>query len=136
MQVDHFNSNDSIVPDDNSNNNKDDSQTPRNHEENSEDESYGELDSSPQLIDMKSNKIVNEENQILLYMGSSNSTSVSATELTNTCTCLQGLFLQYLHKAVISNLCLYHLYKGISTTVHLTLSLFISLLVCLWNILL
>ena len=59
--------------------------------DNSDNESHGKLESSPQIIDMKLNKIVNQENQILLHMGSSNSTSVSATELTSTSTCLQGL---------------------------------------------
>ena len=125
IQVNHFDSNHSIVQDDNSKNNKDDGQTLCNDKNISEDESHGELDSSPQIIDIKSNKIVNQENQILLYVGSSNSTSVSTTELISTS--LQGLFLQYLHKAVITILCLHHLYKSIFTTVLLILSLLTSL---------
>ena len=76
---------------------------------------------------MKSNEIVDQENQILLHMGSSNYTSVSTTELTSTNNCLQGLFLQYLQEAVISILCLRHFYEGISTTVHLRSSLLPSL---------
>ena len=76
---------------------------------------------------MKLNKIVDQENQILLYIGSSNSASVSKTELASTSTCLQGLFLKNLHNAIISILCLCHLYKSIFTTVHLILSLLTSL---------
>ena len=127
IQVNYSDSNHYIVQDIHSNNNKDDGQTPHNDKDNSKDESHDELDSSPQLIDMKPNKIVNQENQILLHMGSSNSASVFTTQLTSTSTRLQGLFLQYLHKAVISILCLRHLYKGISTTIHLMLSLLTSL---------
>ena len=59
VQVNHFDSNHYIVQDNYSNNNKDDGHTPRNDKDNSKDESHDELDSSPQLIDMKSNKIVN-----------------------------------------------------------------------------
>ena len=47
-------------------------------------------------------------------MGSSNSTSVSPNKhagLTSTSIFVQGLFLQYLHKAVVTILCLCHLYK-------------------------
>ena len=50
---------------------------------------------------MESNTIINQEDQVLLAKGSTNSTSVFATGLTSTSTCLQGLFLQYLRKAVI-----------------------------------
>ena len=126
IQVNHFDSNHSLVQDDHSNNNKDDGQTPRNDKDNSEDESHGELDSSPQLIHMKLNNIVDQENRIILYMGSSSSTSVSTTELTNTRTHIQGLFLQYLCGAEISILCLRHLYKRISTNEHLISSLLTS----------
>ena len=87
---------------------------------------------------MESNKIVDHGNQILLLVGSSKSTSISMkyNETTNTSSFLQGLFLLYLHKTVITILCLqlsltvsvhkdirHHLYKGISTIVHLLSSL-------------
>ena len=62
------------------------------------------------------------------------------TGTTSTSTFLQGLFIQYLHKAVITSLGLqptltvsvhegniYHLYKGIYTVVHLLSSLLTSL---------
>ena len=76
---------------------------------------------------MKPNKIVNQEDQVLLTKGSSNSTSVSATGLTSASTFLQGLFIQYLHKAIMTNLYLHHLYKGISMVIYLLLSLQMSL---------
>ena len=47
---------------------------------------------------MESNKIVDQKNQILLTVGSKNSTSVSVnkhTGITSTSTILQDLFLQY-----------------------------------------
>ena len=77
IQIDHFDSNQSVVLDDHSNNNDDDSQTPSNDKDNSEDGSHGELDSSQQLKDLKSNKIVNHEDQVILTKKSNNSTSVS-----------------------------------------------------------
>ena len=62
------------------------------------------------------------------------------TGTTSTSTFLQGLFLQYLHKVVITILCLqpsltvsvhkdilHHLYEGISTVIHLLSSLLASL---------
>ena len=82
--------------------------------DNSEDKSHGESDSLQQLKDLKSNKIVDHEDQVILTKESYNSTSVSVTGLTSTGTFLQGLFLQYLHETVITILCLHHLYKGIS----------------------
>ena len=66
IQIDHCGSNQSIVWDDHSNNNNNNSQTPSNDQDNSEDKSHGERDSSQQLKGMKSNKIVNQESQILL----------------------------------------------------------------------
>ena len=111
IQVDYFNSNHYVVQDNHLNNNKDDGQTPRKDKDNSKDDNHDELDSSPQLIDMKSNKIINQENQIPLHMESSNSTSGSTTELTSTNVHLQGLFLLYLQKTAINILCLCHLYK-------------------------
>ena len=108
IQVDHFDSDHSIIRDDHFNNNNDKGRTHFNNEDDSEDESYDELDSSQQLNGMESNKIVDQENQILLTVGSSNSTSVSLkhTGTSTLSTFLQGLFLQYLHKAVITILCL------------------------------
>ena len=79
---------------------------------------------------MESNKIVDQEIQIILFKKSNNSTIVSSnthTGLTSTSTPLQGLFLQYLHKAVITILCLCRLYKGISIIVYLSSSLRVSL---------
>ena len=82
---------------------------------------------------MESNKIVNQENRILLIVGSSNSTSVSANKhagLTSASK-FSTRFLQYLHKAVVTILCVRHLYKGISKIVYLLLSLQMSLRVSL-----
>ena len=76
---------------------------------------------------MKLNKIVNHEDKVILTKESYNSTSVSVTGLTSTGTSLQALFLQYLYKTVVTILCLRDLYKGISTTIHLLLSLITSL---------
>ena len=57
---------------------------------------------------MEPNKIVHQEDQIILTKGSKNSTSVSVTGLTSTSTFIEGLFIQYLHKAVITIFCLRH----------------------------
>ena len=87
---------------------------------------------------MRSNKIIEEENQNLLTIWSSNSTSVSVKHngTTSTSTFLQCLFIQYLHKVVITILCLQpflpmsvhedtlrHLYKDIYTVISLLASL-------------
>ena len=53
------------------------------------------------------------------------------TGFTSTGTSLQGLFLQYLYKTLITILCLCDLYKRISTIVYLLLSLQLSLKVSL-----
>ena len=61
---------------------------------------------------------------------SSYSTIVSAnthTQLTSTSTPLKDLSLQYLHKAVITILCLCRLYEGISTVVYQLYTLQVSL---------
>ena len=84
-----------------------------------------------------------QENQILLTVWSSKYTSVSMIKLnsiTSTSTFLQGFFLHYLHKALITIVCLqpslpvslhknilHHLYKGISTVVCLLMSILKSL---------
>ena len=57
-----------------SNNNDYDSQTPSNDKDNSEDGTHGELDSSQQLKDLNSNKIVHHEDQDILTKESNNST--------------------------------------------------------------
>ena len=134
VQVNHFDSNHSIVQDDHSNNNNDDGRIHSNDKDDSEDESYDELDSSKQLNGMESNRIVDQGNQNLLTVESSKSTSVSVkyTGTTSTGTFLQGLFQQYLHEVVITILCLQpflpmsvhedtlrHLYKDIYTVMHL-----------------
>ena len=62
FQVNNFDRNHSTVYDDQSNNNDDDSCTHFNDEDNSEDESYDELDNPQQLNRMKSNEIVYQEN--------------------------------------------------------------------------
>ena len=49
---------------------------------------YDELDNLQQLNDMESNKIINQEDQVLLFKGSNNSTNVSVTGLTSSSTCL------------------------------------------------
>ena len=82
--------------------------------------------------------IVEQKNPNLLTAGSSNSTIVSVKHnvTTSTGTFLQCMFTQYLHKAIITILCLqpsltvsvhdailHHLYEGISTVVHLLSSL-------------
>ena len=134
IKINHFDSNQSIVWDDHSNNNDDNSQTQSNDKDNSEDKSHGELDSPQQLKDLKSNKIVDQENQILIYVESGNSTSVSTnnhTGLTSTSTLIQGLFLQYLHKVVITILCLRPLYKNISTIMYILSLLLVFLPVSL-----
>ena len=77
IQINHFCSDYSIAQDDHSNNNKDNGQTQCNIKDNSKDESYNKLDSSQHLDDTESRTIINQENQILLTMGSSKSTSVS-----------------------------------------------------------
>ena len=55
IQVIHFNSNYAIVQGDHSSNHNEDSHTHINDKNNSEDESYDELNSSPQLNGMESN---------------------------------------------------------------------------------
>ena len=105
----------------------------------SEDESYDEMDCSQQLNSMESYKIIEQENQNLLPMGlmsSSTRVSVKHNGTTSTSTFLQCLFTQYLCEAVITILylqpsltvsvhgaILHHLYEGISRVVQLLSSL-------------
>ena len=109
IQVNNFDSDHSIVQDDHSNNNDDGGRIHSNDKDDSEDESYDELDGSQQLNDMESNKIVKQENHNLLTVGSSNSTKVCMKHngTTNTNKLLQRLFVQYLHKVVTTILCLH-----------------------------
>ena len=83
---------------------------------------------------MKSNKIVDQEDQILLSEESSNSTIISAnihTGLTSTSTPIQGLFLQCLHTTVIAILYPRRLYGNTSTIIYLLSSLRVFLPVSL-----
>ena len=142
IQIINFNSDHPIVQDDHSNNYNKDGHTHINGKNNSEDESYDELNSSPQLNGMESNKIVDQGYQILLPAGSSKSTSISVKHdrTIDTSTFLQGLFLMYLYVALITILCLqlsltvyvhkdttHHLYEGFSAVVHILWSLPVSL---------
>ena len=77
MQVDHVNSDDSIVQDNHFNNNKDDSQTQFKDKDSSVNNSHGKSDSSQQLKDLKLNKIIHQGNKILQSEESSNSTIIS-----------------------------------------------------------
>ena len=100
-----------------SDNNNDDSLTSNNNMDISDDGICGELDSSQQLSGLKSKKIVDHEAHDIVNEESSNSTNVSMNGLTSTGTSLpslflqclykiQGLSLQYLHRTVITILCL------------------------------
>ena len=101
IKIDHFDIKQSVVWDDYSNNNEYDSQTPINNKDDSEDRSRGELDSSYQLEDLKSNTIVKHEDQAILTKESYSYISVSVTGLTSTGTSLQELILQYLYKTLL-----------------------------------
>ena len=95
IQIDHVNSEDSIVQDDNSNNNKDDGQAQSKDKNSSVDKSQDKLNNSQQLYNKKSNKLVDQEIQTIISKESSNSTIVSVstrTRLTSTSTPLQDLF--------------------------------------------
>ena len=88
---------------------------------------------------MDSNMIIYQENQILLTVGPSRSTSVSMIKhagITSTSIFLKGLFIQYLQKGVntilslqpylpisLQDNSLYHLYRVISAVISLQLSL-------------
>ena len=142
IQINRFDSDRFIGQDDHFDDTKDDGQTQSNKVDHFEDESHNEVVSPHQLDCMESKIMFHQENQILLIVRSSKSTSKSMTNsigITNTSTFLQGLFLQYLHKAVITIVCLQpsllvslyenilrNLYQSISTVVRLLSSLFIS----------
>ena len=109
-----------------SNNNEYGNQTQNNNKNNSEDGDTDELDNSQHLDDLILDKIVDHEDQVILTKELYNSTIVSVNGSTNIDTsipCLflhylykiQDLFLQYLHKAIVTILCLLCLYDNIST---------------------
>ena len=108
IKVNNVNSDHSIVQDDHSNNHDNDGRIRSNNTDDSEDESYIDLDGSHQLGGMESNKVVKQENHNLLTVGSSNSTGlcVKHNKTTNTSIFLQCLFVQYLHEVLITILCL------------------------------
>ena len=86
--------------------------------------------STDQIVVTKDYQTVPVSEDLIDTTGKYTSISVKHSETTNTSTFLQGLFAMYLHKTVIISLdvpC--HLYNGISTVVHLLMSLLISL----WN---
>ena len=58
VQVNHIDSDHSIVQNNHSNNNNDDGRINYNNKDDSEDESYDELDGSQLINNMESNKIV------------------------------------------------------------------------------
>ena len=142
IHVNHFYNNYFIVQDNHSNINNNNGCTHFSDAHNFEDESDNGLDSSQQLNGIESNKIFKQENQTLLTMESSKSTSVSVKHsgITSTSMSIQELFLEYQHEVVTAILYLqqslqvpvheyiiYHLYKGISMIVHLLLSLLVPL---------
>ena len=142
IRINHFDSNQPVNRNHHSDNKNDNSLTSSNDKDNSDDGSCGKLDSSQQLRNLNSKKVVDHEVQNIMTKETNNSTSVSLTRLTNTGTsipilflqCLyeiQGLSLQYIRKYVITILCVPHLYKNISTVVRLLSSLRISLQVSL-----
>ena len=98
IQIDHFDIKQSVVQDDYSNNNKCDSQIPNNNKDNSEDGDIDKLDNSQHLDDLKSDKIVDQEDQVIMTKKSYNSTSISMNGLTNINTSLPSLCLQCLYK--------------------------------------
>ena len=76
-QTNCFDAKHPIIQDDHSNNNNNYGCIHPNDKDDSEDKSYDKLDCSQQLFGMRSNKIIEKENQNLLTKGSNNSTSVS-----------------------------------------------------------
>ena len=93
-QTHRFDTNHYMIQDDHSNNNADYGYIYPNDMDDSEYESYDELDCSQQLNGMEWYKIIEQENQNLLTMGSSNSTRVSVKHngTTSTSTFLQCFF--------------------------------------------
>ena len=93
IQIGGFGSDRFITQDDHLDNTENNGQTQSKEVDNSEDGNYNELYSSQQLDCMKSNTMFHQENQILLTMGSSKSTTISIikpTGMTSTSTFLQS----------------------------------------------
>ena len=111
----HLKDDHSTVQDNHSNKHNEECHTNITDTNDSEDKSQDESDHPPQPNSMDSNKIVNQGYKIMLSMGPDKSTSISVkyNETTNTSTFPQDIP--------------YHLYEGISTIVHLLLSLLVSL---------
>ena len=101
IRIDHFDIKQSVVGNNHSNNKEYNSQTPSNNRNNSGDESHNELNNSQHLDNLKSDNIVDHQDQAILTKESYNSTSVSVTGLTNIYTILPSWFLQYLYKSYL-----------------------------------
>ena len=139
IQINQFDGDRFTDQDDHFDDTENDGRTQGNKVDNSEDKSHDELDSPQQLDCTELNRMFQQENQTLLTVGSSKSTSVSMIKLngiTSTSTFLQCLLLQYLNKVVntivslqlsllmsLPDNILRHLYEGISTVVSLLSSL-------------
>ena len=115
IQVMHLKDDHSTVQNDHSNNHNEKIHTPINKSNDLEAKNQDASDYPLQLHNMESNKTVNQGYKILLPVGPSKSTIVSVehNETTNTSTFPQDIPC--------------HLYEGISTIVHLLLSLLVSL---------
>ena len=110
-----------------SNNNKYGSQNPNNNKNNSEDGDTDDLDNSQHLDDLMSDKIVDHEDQVILTKKSYN-INIPITRLFLQCLYeMQGLSLRYLHKTIITILCLFCIYEITSTGEHILSSLRIPL---------
>ena len=111
----HLKDNHSTVQDNHSSKHNEECYTHINDKNNSEDKSKDESDSPPQLNSIDSNKIIDQGYKILLPMGPGKSTSTSEkyNRTKNTSTYTQDIPC--------------HLYKDISTIVHLLLYLLASL---------
>ena len=115
IQVMHLKDDHSTVQDNHSNNHNEEYYTPINNTNDREDKNQDESDCSLHLNNTESNKTVDQGYKILLPVGQTKSTSISAkhNKITNTSTFPQDIPC--------------HPYKGISTIVHLLLSLLVSL---------
>ena len=111
----HLKDDHSTDQDDHSNNPNEEYRTPINNKNDHEDRNQNESDQPLQLDSMESNKTVDQGYKILLPLGPSKSASISTkhNETKSTHTFQQDIPC--------------HLYKGISTIVHMILSLLVSL---------
>ena len=116
IHVNHFDGDHSIVQNDHSNNNDTEGRINSNDKDDSEDESYDELDGSQQLNGMESNKIVKHGNHNLSTVVLSNPTSVSVKHNETTST---GTFLQMMVYTISTrNRNYYFMSTNISTDVY------------------